>query len=213
VLPLPARVVVTGAGVGTALADRPDAAERRHRLGVPSGEYLLTVATLEPRKGLDVLLGALAQRPGELPPLMVVGQAGWGGVDPDRMARNLGLPEGRIRLLGRLPDADLAAVLHGATALVMPSRAEGFGLPVLEAMAAGVPVVSSDAAALVEVGGGATVVTPVGDARALAVALSDLVADDAHRRRLIVAGRRRAAEFSWATVANRLWQLYRELAA
>jgi glycosyltransferase involved in cell wall biosynthesis len=213
VLPLPARVVVTGAGVGTALADRSDAAERRHRLGVPSGEYLLTVATLEPRKGLDVLLGALAQRPGELPPLMVVGQAGWGGVDPDRMARNLGLPEGRIRLLGRLPDADLAAVLHGATALVMPSRAEGFGLPVLEAMAAGVPVVSSDAAALVEVGGGATVVTPVGDARALAVALSDLVADDAHRRRLIVAGRRRAAEFSWATVANRLWQLYRELAA
>jgi glycosyltransferase involved in cell wall biosynthesis len=210
-LTLPARVLVAGAGVGSALRDQPDAAARRERLGVPAGEYLLTVATLEPRKGLDVLLAALAQRPADLPPLLVVGQAGWGGVQPGAMARGLGLPDGQVRLLGRLPDADLAAVLRGATALVMPSRAEGFGLPVLEAMAAGIPVVSSDAPALVEVGGGATVLTQVGDAAALAAALGDLVGDGARRTELSAAGRRRAADFSWEKVADRLWLLYGEL--
>jgi glycosyltransferase involved in cell wall biosynthesis len=211
VLSLPARVVVAGAGVGAALAERPDAAARRERLGVPAGEYLVTVATLEPRKGLDVLLAAVAKRP-DLPPLMVVGQPGWGGVEPAVMARDLGLPAGQVRVLGRLADADLAAVLRGATALVMPSRAEGFGLPVLEAMAAGVPVVSSDAPALVEVGGGATVLTPVGDAVALSAALSDLVGDAGRRDELAAAGRVRAGDFSWAGVADQLWALYSELA-
>jgi glycosyltransferase involved in cell wall biosynthesis len=211
VLALPSRVVVAGAGVSAALDARTDAADRRGRLGLPSGEYLLTVATLEPRKGLDVLLAALAERT-DLPPLMVVGQPGWGGVEPDAMARGLGLRAGQVRVLGRLADADLAAVLRGATALVMPSRAEGFGLPVLEAMAAGVPVVSSDVPALVEVGGGATVLTPVGDAAALAAALGDLAGDPGRRVELAAAGRARAADFSWATVADRLWALYGELA-
>jgi glycosyltransferase involved in cell wall biosynthesis len=204
-------VLVSGAGVGAALAEPADAAERRRRLGVPPGDYLLTVATLEPRKGLDVLLAALGHAADALPPLVVVGQAGWGGVHPEALAQDLGLPAERVRLLGRLPDTDLAAVLHGATALVAPSRAEGFGLPVLEAMDAGVPVVSSDAPALAEVGGGATVLTPVGDAAALAAALREVTGDAALRDRLRASGRRRAADFSWAAVAGRLWELYGEL--
>jgi glycosyltransferase involved in cell wall biosynthesis len=210
-LSLPSRVVVTGAGVGAALAEPADAAARRERLGVEPGGYLLTVATLEPRKGLDVLLAALAEEPGGLPPLVVVGQAGWGGVQPGAMARKLGLPDGQVRPLGRVPDADLAALLHGAAALVMPSRAEGFGLPVLEAMAAGVPVLSSDVPALREVGGGATVVTPVGDAPALAAALRDLLGNPVRQEQLRAAGRRRAADFSWPEVAARLWELYTDL--
>jgi glycosyltransferase involved in cell wall biosynthesis len=212
VLSLPDRVVVSGAGVGAALDEPADAAERRRRLGVPDAGYLLTVATLEPRKGLDVLLSALARRPGALPPLMVVGQPGWGGVELSGMAARLGLPAEQVRALGRVDDADLAAVLHGADVLVSPSRAEGFGLPVLEAMTAGVPVVSSDDPALVEVGGGATVVTPVGDADALADALVEVVADSQGRSRMSRAGRLRAADFSWPRVASDLWDLYAALA-
>jgi glycosyltransferase involved in cell wall biosynthesis len=118
---------------------------------------------------------------------------------------------GRVRVLGRLSDADLAVVLSAATALAMPSRAEGFGLPVLEAMAAGVPVVSSDAAALVEVGGGATVTAPVGDPAALAAALASVLGDGQLRARLVTAGRARAAEFSWDDAARRMWELYGSL--
>src|SRR6185312_14170855 len=150
------RVEVVGEGVTSAVTAVPeDAAERARRLDLPSAGYLVSLATLEPRKGLDVLLGALADPVAPELPLLVVGQGGWGGVDPLRTAAELGLPPGRVRLLGRLPDEDLAVVLAGATALVVPSRSEGFGLPVLEGMAAGVPVVTSDAPALLEVGGDA----------------------------------------------------------
>jgi len=145
-------------------------------------------------------------------PLVVVGQTGWGGIDVQARSADLGI-SGRVRLLGRLPDADLAVVLDRAAALVSPSRAEGFGLPVLEAMAAGVPVVSSDAPALVEVGGGATVTVPVGDAAALADALAGVLGDAALRRRLAEAGRRRAADFTWEKAARRLWELYEQVAA
>jgi glycosyltransferase involved in cell wall biosynthesis len=203
-------VVVAGAGVSARLARPADAAQRLARLGLDGG-HLVTVATLEPRKGLDVLLRALARVPGELPPLAVVGRTGWGGVEPAAMARDLGLPEGSVRVLGGLPDADLAAVLSGASVAVVPSRAEGFGLPVVEAMALGVPVVTSDAPALVEVGGGATEVVPVGDADALAHALAALVADPDRAARLRAAGLLRAADFSWDGVADRLWKLYRRL--
>jgi glycosyltransferase involved in cell wall biosynthesis len=207
-LDLRAPVVVAGAGVSTQLARPADAEERLARLGLGGGGHLVTVATLEPRKGLDVLLRALAEAGGRLPPLAIVGRQGWGGVEPVAMARELGLPAGSVRQLGGLSDPDLAAVLSSALVSVAPSRAEGFGLPVVEAMAAGVPVITSDAPALVEVGGEATRMVPVGDVGALAAALTELVADPQQLAGMRAAGLRRAADFTWAAVADRLWELY-----
>jgi len=157
-----------------------------------------------------VLLAALADPKAPDLPLLLVGQPGWGGVDPATMARELGLPADRVRTLGRISDQDLAVVLHRATALAAPSRSEGFGLPPLEAMAAGVPVVVSDAPALVEVTGGAALVVPRDDPAALARALAEAV-DPTGRAERISAGRERAAHYSWSAAANELWRLYSTL--
>ena len=204
---LAAPAVVVGEGVSADLALPADADERAAALGLPDEPFAVTLATIEPRKGLDVLLEALARPGAPDVPLLVVGQPGWGSVDVAGRAAALGLGS-RVQLVGRLADDDLAVVLRRATVLVAPSRAEGFGLPVLEAMAAGVPVVSSDAPALVEVGGGATLTVPVGDSGALADALGDVLRSAQLRGRLVSAGLVRAADFSWDAAARRLWELY-----
>lgn len=217
-LDIAGRLQVVGEGVSAAVLAVPaDAAARAARLGLPP-RYLLTVGTLEPRKGLDVALDAMSKLGGadgasELP-LLVVGQAGWGGVSLAEAAASRGLGAGQVRELGRLADADLAVVYSLATVLLAPSRAEGFGLPVLEAMAHGVPVLVSDVPALVEVTGGiagAGLVVPVGDAAALAGGISKLIADPAEQHRRGQAGVQRAAEYSWATAARELWGLYKSL--
>ncbi len=207
------RVEVVGEGATPALRTLPvDAAVRRERLGLPAAGFLLSLATIEPRKGLDVLMAALADPAAPDLPLVVVGQAGWGGLDPAAMARDLGLPDGRVRLLGRVSDADLAVALADATALVVPSRAEGYGLPVLEGMAAGTPVVTSDDPALVEVGGSATRTAPIGDAAALARVLAEVVADRGLREEMVRIGRERAAATTWDAAAAQLVAIYATLA-
>jgi glycosyltransferase involved in cell wall biosynthesis len=209
---LPERVVIAGAGVSGRLA-RPDGAEERAiRAGAPSGGYLLSVATLEPRKGLDVLMAALAAVPRERRlPLALVGQPGWGGIEPLQLAEDLGLGPDEVVVLGRLPDRELAAVMSAAVAVVVPSRAEGFGLPVVEAMAVGTPVVTSDDPALVEVGGDAALATPVGDVPALTSALTELLDQPGLRSAMATRGLARAADFSWERTAVTLWELYRDL--
>lgn len=176
--------------------------------------YVLAVGTVEPRKGIDVLVEAMAllrQREGQQVPLLLAGQPGWGGLDPERLAREHGLPEGGVRVLGKVTDAQLSAVLRRASVLAAPSRAEGFGLVVLEAMAAGVPVVHSDAPALVEVAGGAGVVVPRGDADALAASLREVLCSPARAAELAAAGRARSAAFSWLAAAERVWALHTDV--
>ncbi|TWH22438.1 glycosyltransferase involved in cell wall biosynthesis [Prauserella rugosa] len=170
-----------------------------------SGPYVLAVGTLEPRKGIDVLIRAMAEVPGAV--LVLAGQPGWGGLDPEAIAERSGLPTDRLRVLGRVTDAQLAGLLRGAAVVAVPSLAEGFGLPVLEAMAEGVPVVHSDAPALVEVAGGAGVCVPRGDAAALASALRGVLSGP-DRARMADAGRARAREFTWTSAARAVWRLH-----
>ncbi|MDQ4105207.1 MAG: glycosyltransferase family 4 protein [Actinomycetota bacterium] len=197
----PQRIVVTPLGVDSAWfgAAAPTAA-RRTMLRLPP-RYLLFVGAAQPRKGLDVLLEAHRSQP-DLAPLVLAGPAGWG---PAHRASS------RVLTLGFLDEADLRCVVAGATALVLPSRDEGFGLPVLEAMAAGVPVVCSDLPALREVAGGlATCVRP-GDPAALAAALAAV--DGVSVDPVAAAARRaHAARYTWQVCAEatvRAYQLAR----
>lgn len=201
----PAEVRVVPHGV-SALA----ASGAGHALDLPE-RYVLAVGTLEPRKGIDVLIAAIARahaEGGAARNLVLVGQPGWGGLDPAALAAEHGLPPGAVRVLGKLPDAELAEVLRRASALVMPSLAEGFGLPLLEGMAAGVPVVHSDAPALVEVAGGAGMIVPRGDAAALSYTLDQVLGDPALAAGLAEKGRLRAGEFSWHRAAEAMWTLH-----
>jgi glycosyltransferase involved in cell wall biosynthesis len=142
---------------------------------------------------------------------VVVGPRGWGGVDVGQDAEARGIGD-RVTVTGRVDDADLASLYAGANLVVMPSRAEGFGLPVLEAMALGVPVVTSDDPAMSEVGGGATQIFPVGDSTALSAAIARVLNDFALRAQMIEAGRARAKDFDWLDSARTMWSLYAQLA-
>ena len=208
------RVHVLGAGVTPALRREPsdeEIAKVIAQFELPE-QFVLTVATLEPRKGLDVALQALARLGGTAVPLLVVGPPGWGGVDVRASAHAVGLTEQQVRVLGRIADPELAVILRRATALLMPSRAEGFGLPVIEAMACGTAVICSDVPALVEVAGDAALVTPVGDPARLAEAIEAVVGDGQLRERLVRAGRLRVPRYDWNAVAERAWRLYHSLA-
>lgn len=180
-----------------------DAAEPR----LPE-RYVLAVGTIEPRKGLDTLLAAMASEHAPRLPLVVAGAPGWGGMDLPALAREHGLSPGRLLLLGGCSDEVLARALAGASVLAVPSLAEGFGLPLLEAMAAGVPVVHSDAPALVEVSGRAGVTVRRGDGVALAAALNTVASDPDLRSRMVERGRARAAEFDWDDAARRTWRVH-----
>ncbi|KJK43880.1 glycosyl transferase [Lentzea aerocolonigenes] len=155
--------------------------------------YVLAVGTIEPRKGFDLLVRATERLK---VPLVVIGPQGWGGVD---------LRAAHVTLLGKVSDARLASVLAGASVLAAPSLAEGFGLPVLEAMAAGVPVVHSDDPALVEVAGDAGTVVRRGDLASLTEGLRSVLMDSHHT---IEAGITRASEFTWEKTALGVWETH-----
>lgn len=207
----PFEVVGLGASDRLRSTGADDDERRAVALGLPH-RYVVSLATLEPRKGLDVLIAAMAGTQAPDVPLLVAGQPGWGGVDVADAARRRGLPPARFRVLGRIGDAELGVVLRRATVLAAPSLAEGFGLPVLEAMSAGTAVVCSDDPALVELGGDATLVVPRQDAGALSAALARVVGDAELRAGMVARGRVRAAQFSWDAAARRLWQIYAEVA-
>ena len=157
------------------------------------GDYVLAVGTLEPRKNLARAVEAARQSGVEL---RVVGASGWGGVAVPGW-------------LGRVDDAQLAALYRGARCLVFPSLYEGFGLPILEAMACGTPVVTTSGGATEEVAGGAAVLVDGSSPEAIAAGIAE-----AGRRRddLVALGLERASAFTWERSAGIVEGLWRELA-
>jgi glycosyltransferase involved in cell wall biosynthesis len=175
-----------------------------------ASRYVLFVGELESRKGIDTLLAAAAMLPEALRVDLVVAIAGRLSERPDLHGEPIPPhPDGlRIELLGHVSDERLRSLYAGAAAFIFPSRYEGFGLPVLEAMACGAPVIASDAASIPEAGGEAALYFPVGDAAALAQAMERVFTDAGLADRLRDAGRKRAAAMSWDTTALRTLEVF-----
>jgi len=171
--------------------------------GLPEGlqpGFLLAVGTIEPRKNYGRLLAAyrLLRARGVAPPLVVVGRPGWAY---GRTLADLRAEPG-VRVLGHVDDATLRALYQAAAALAFPSLYEGFGLPLLEAMAEGLPAVAGAAGSLPELAGGAALVVEPTDVEAIADGLERVLCDSELRARLSAAGRARAMEFTWDRAAQ-----------
>jgi alpha-1,3-rhamnosyl/mannosyltransferase len=180
-----------------------DTAVVLQRHGLRHDGYLLAVGTLEPRKNLAAALTAYASLPAALQrayPFIIAGREGWLTEGLQRTIDRL-TTAGQLRFLGFVAQSDLPVLYAGARAFVYPSRYEGFGLPVLEALASGLPVVTSTAASLPEVAGDAALCVPPDDHDALATALTQALDDSAVRQCLIGRAAARAASFSWQRCA------------
>ncbi|TNB93594.1 glycosyltransferase family 4 protein [Pseudomonas jessenii] len=179
---------------------------------VTAREYFLCVGTLEPRKNLRLALRAHALLPEAVRqrfPLLIVGMAGWQREQFSAELRQA-LASGHVCLLGYLPDEHLAQLLAGARALIFPSLYEGFGLPVLEAMASGTPVVLTRASAMPEVAGDAGNYIEPDNADDLRDALIRLLDDQVHWQACREAGLQRARLFSWQRCAQATAGAYRQ---
>jgi glycosyltransferase involved in cell wall biosynthesis len=206
------RVVHPGGDAHPAAPDAVAARQHVHRRFGIAGPYLLHVGTLEPRKNLERLVRAYARvraRVGTAPLLVLAGGRGWGADRIVRTVAALGLADA-VRFTGAVPHDDLPTLYAAAELFVYPSLYEGFGLPVVEAMACGAPVVTSNVSSLPEVAGDAAVLVDPRDESAIGDAVVDLLQDDRARAELRARGLARARQFTWARCAEQTWAVYEE---
>ncbi|MGH2740459.1 MAG: glycosyltransferase family 4 protein [Actinomycetota bacterium] len=207
----PDRVTVIPHGVDTNVfhPPLPEEVERVRRTLEIEGPYLVFLGGIEPRKNLPALVRAFAKLPARFQHTLVIAGASvpWNpeGVDQLRPVVEELRREARQRIVfaGYLSDENKVALLGGARALVFPSRYEGFGLPVLEAMACGTPVLTSNVSALPEVAGDAAVLVDPTDEDSIAWGIQLILGNEEHRERLRQQGFRRAAQFDWRETARR----------
>lgn len=194
----------------------PDLTRVRARYALPR-RFVLYVGTIEPRKNLGRLLRAFEQlgRCGFADlGLVLVGNRGWGDTEVLRSIERLRLQD-RVKLLGFAPAEDLVGLYNLAEALAFPSLYEGFGLPVVEAMACGTPVVTSPNGSLAEIAGGAAELVDPYSVESIAAGLRRVLSDGARRSELRSAGfvRLTAAQFNWHTTAAQTRRVYQAAAS
>ncbi|MEO5679543.1 MAG: glycosyltransferase family 1 protein [Acidimicrobiales bacterium] len=197
------RIRVVANGVDLAPATDAQAADLADRLGLAGRPYVLWVGSLEPRKNVEALLGLPAALAAAGLPHRVVlaGPQGWGPTARRARSAAAAAPPGSLRLLGPVAPADLAPLYRGAALFCFPSLHEGFGLPVLEAMAQGTPVLCSSASSLPEVAGAAARYVAAPDPEAWAAAVVGLLGDEVALAALGAGGPARAAAFGWPACA------------
>jgi glycosyltransferase involved in cell wall biosynthesis len=194
---------------------RPQSAEAvtavQKQYGLP-GRYLLFVGTIEPRKNLSRLLQAfeVIHTEGLTEGLVIVGQRGWLYEGFFRRLESSPVRQAVI-LPGRVPDEDLPAFYTGAQALVFPSLYEGFGLPVLEAMACGTPVAASNASSIPAVGGDAALYFDPTDVPGITEAIRCILQQADRRTLMQTQGLKRAAQFSWERAARETRAVYHKV--
>lgn len=207
----PERVHVTPYGIDPAFKRQPASlvGEVTRRLRLPT-EYLLYVGNLQPRKNLPRLLDAFVRlhADGYRLPLVIVGQRAWLADDVFNAVRRHRL-EDRVHFTGYVATDDLPALYTGALAFAYPSLFEGFGFPVLEALACGVPTLTSATSSLPEVAGDAAITVDPTDTEAIAAGLAAIIADVELRARLSSLGPLQAARFSWARCGELTARVYR----
>jgi glycosyltransferase involved in cell wall biosynthesis len=194
--------------------DEPTIEALRQKYRLPD-RYVLSVGSLEPGKNRARLFLAYARLRAEGLddcPLVVVGQPAWRYERDVELTGGLGLRD-LVRYLGYVPSEDLPGLYSGATLFAFPSLYEGFGLPVLEAMACGTPVVASSTSAIPEVAGDAALLIDPRDADAIAEAMSRLLADEVLLGQLRARGLERASRFSWERTARDTLSVYEVVAA
>lgn len=179
--------------------------------GLPE-RFLLHVGTLQPRKNIPVLLEALAQLSDRTIPLLLVGGRGWFYDQLFAQVTALGL-DNRVRFVGYVSDESLPYWYNAATVLAYPSLYEGFGLPIVEALACGTPVVAAETSSLPEAGGAAALYFDPANPAALAAQIDRVLGDDAMREQLGAAGPAQAAQFSWEQAGQALLEAYRRALA
>ena len=191
--------------------DRAEAAAVARRYGI-DGDYVLSVGSLEPGKNRARLFRALLalHDDGIAPALVVVGQKAWHFEDDFALVDRLGMRD-QVRFLDYVPADDLPALYNAATLFAFPSLYEGFGLPVMEAMACGVPILTSGSSATAEVAAGAAVLVDPQDTDAIRDGLRELLADPLLRDHFARRGLDRAAQFSWIRAAEETHAVYESL--
>jgi len=171
--------------------------------------YLLFVSSLEPRKNIDLLIEAMHKISVDIP-LVLVGWHGWGDKDWLEKIKSPKL-KNRIHIIGHVPDEHLAEIYNGAMALVYPSLYEGFGLPIVEAMACGCPVICSNTASMPEAAGDAALFINPKKSEELSSAIESVVLDEEIRKDLINKGHAQAKRFSWERTARKTLDVFKKV--